>query len=240
MKLKTAATIATVIVIVVGAAMISPLFFKPENVDKRIMLTFSVTNPHGATEWCQNLTSILNSYDLPATVFVAGKIAEQYPQIVTCFGEKVDIGNQPYSNKNLTDYTDYTLKLQEVQNGKAAVDKAGNFNSKAFQATNGATDEDIFSLLGRSGIYADFSYTDHYNVYQNGQFIKYPALVFDASNHTPEYIEGTRTLQPIILQFNNNIPTDAIQTYLSTLTHGDFEFVNASQLTGLDLTVQEA
>lgn len=237
MKLTIAATLATVLVIVVGFALISPLFFRQEKVDRRLMLSFTVLEPQGASEWCRNLASILDSYNLPATVFVVGKIAQQYPETITCFSSKVDIGSVTYDSLNLTTVADYTIKLQEVQEGKAAVDIAGDIDSKVFQAPNKAADQDIYSLLSRSGIIADFSYISHYNVYQNQQFVKYPAGVFAGEAYSADFfVERTKTQQPIIIEFNNTCSTSTIKSYLSILTSGDFNFVNASQLTGLNLT----
>jgi peptidoglycan/xylan/chitin deacetylase (PgdA/CDA1 family) len=237
MKLKLAATIATVIVIIVGFAMISPLFFRQDKVDKRVMLSFSISEPDNAAEWCRNLSSILKTHNIPATVFIVGKIAEQYPQTVTCFSDKVDIGSQTYDNLNLTGISDYSVKLQEVKKGKTAVDKAGHVYSRVFRAPYGATDQDIYSLLSRSGISADFSYKSQYNVYQNGQFIKFNAAVFDGKHYSPEFfLTRAKTSQPLIIEFDNTYSTSDIEVFLSKLITGDFEFVNASKLVGLTLT----
>lgn len=241
MKLKTAAMIATAIVIILGAAMISPLFFRPAQADKRVLLSFAVIDSNGASEWCSNLSSVLDSYDLPATVFIVGEIAQQYPQTATCFCDKVDVGSRTYSNAVLTTINDYTVKLQEVQDGKSSVDAAGDLSSKVFQAPSTATDQDIYSLLNRAGILADFSYKDHYNVYKDGQFVRYPASVFDGCSYAPEFfLQRPQGAKPTIIQFNNTCSTEDIQAFLATLCSGDFEFVNASQLTGLALTVREA
>lgn len=241
MKLKTAALIATAIVIVGGVFMISPLFFGPDKGDINVMLCFSVDQSDGAVEWCQNLSSVLDSYNLPATVFVDGKTAQEQPQTVACFNSQVDVGSRTYSNTDLTIISDYTAKLKEVQDGKSSVDQAGDLNSKAFQAPNGATDQDIYSLLNRSGILVDFSYNDHYNVYQNGQFVRYEAYVFDGQSYGPEsFLARPETVQPVIIQFSSAVTISDIESFLSVLVSGDFVFVNASQLTGLTLTDREA
>ena len=68
-------------------------------------------------------------------VFFVGKVAEQNPEAVTCFGNRVDIGSQTYDYVNLTTINDYSLKLQEVEQGKFAVDTAGHLNSSVFSST---------------------------------------------------------------------------------------------------------
>lgn len=241
MELKTAALIATVIVIIGGVVMISPLFFSQDSGDRYVMLCFSVYQTGSVAEWCQNLSSVLGNYNLPATVFVDGKTAQDQPQTVACFNNRVDVGSRTYSNADLTNISDYTAKLREVQDGKFSVDYAGDLNSKAFQAPNGATDQDIYSLLNRTGILADFSYSDHYNVYQNGQFVRCEAYVYDGQSHGPDFFLAIpETVQPIIIQFNSTWAVSDIESFLSVLVSGDFDFVNASQLTGLALTDREA
>ena len=239
MRLKRAGLIVTVLVIVAGFAMISPLFLRLDRAEpkQKVMLSFSVSESNDALEWCKNLSSILNSYNIGATVFVVGKVTEQYPQIISCFSDKVDIGSQTYNNIDLTSIPDYSLKLQEVQEGKTAVDNAGNFYSKAFRAPSGATDQDIYSLLSRSGIMADFSYDNQYNLYQNGQFEKYDAAVYEGRDYSPDFFSTLTDIStPIIIIFDNTCPTSSIETLISRLKKSHLEFVNASELAGFTLT----
>ena len=239
MKVKLVAAIITVLIIIVGFIMISPLILRPGNVEakQKVMLSFSVLQSDDAVEWCKNLSSILNAYDMSATVFVVGRVAEQYPQTVLSFSDKVDIGSETYSYSNLTSISDYSIKLEEVRKGKAAVDNAGHLDSRIFRAPYGATDQDIYSLLSRSGILADFSYKNQYNVYQNGQFIRFDATVFEGRDHSPDFLlTVNRTLQPLIVDFDNTYSTSTIESFLSRLKTSDLEFVNASELVGLALT----
>ena len=239
MKVKLVAAIITVLIIIVGFIMISPLILRPGNVEakQKVMLSFSVLQSDDAVEWCKNLSSILNAYDMSATVFVVGRVAEQYPQTVLSFSDKVDVGSETYSYRDLTSISDYSIKLEEVQKGKAAVDNAGHLDSRIFRAPYGATDQDIYSLLSRSGILADFSYKNQYNVYQNGQFIRFDATVFEGRDHSPDFLlTVNRTSQPLIVDFDNTYSTSTIESFLSRLKMGDLEFVNASELVGLTLT----
>ncbi len=241
MNIKLAATIATALVIIVGFAIISPLFFHPAvpEVKQKILLSFSVTNSTNSVEWCKNLSTILDNHHIGAIVFITGKIAEENPETVLAFSSKVDIGSRTYNNVNLNQIPDYSFKLQEIIQGKLAIDRAGNLTSKAFQAPYQATDQDIYSLLNRANITADFSYNDQYNLYQNNQFIKFEAKTYDAQTHPPElFLEQPSTGQPIIITFNDTYTTDSIVAFLDKLITGHFEFVNASELTGTTLTVR--
>ena len=239
MNLRHAAIIATVLVLIVGFAMIAPLYLRQDKVEpkQKMMLSFSVSESDNTVEWCQNLSSILNKYNMKAVVFFVGEVAEQNPQAVTCFSNKIDIGSQTYSNANLTSIFDYTKKLEEVSLGKVAVDDAGHLNSTVFQAPYGATDQDIYSLLNRSGITADFSYSDHYNVYQNGKFLKFDATIFNATDHSPSfYTESSQNSVLKIIEFNESWSTAKINSFLDTLSKGNFEFINPSDLTGSSVT----
>jgi len=241
LNIRLAATIATALVVIVGFAMISPLFFHPAapEVKQKVMLSFSVTEPNDSVEWCNNLSTILNSYHIGATVFITGRIAEENPQTILAFSNKVDIGSRTYNNVDLTQISDYSLKLQEVEQGKIAIDKAGNLSSRIFQAPYQATDQDIYSLLSRANITADFSYNNQYNVYQNDQFIKIDAKTYAAQDYPPDlFLSQLTTNQSIVIVFSDGYPTSGIADFLDTLSGGSFEFVNASELTGLPLTIR--
>lgn len=241
MNLKLAAIIMTSLIIVAGLAMISPMFLQsPEtNPKQRMMFSFSVSQNANAVEWCKSLSSLLNVYKIGAGVFIAGNIAEQHPECVSCFSEEVDIGSQTYSNIDLTSVADYSLKLKEVEEGKKAVDKAGNLYSKAFRAPFGVTDQDIYSLLSRSGIMADFSYKNQYNVYQDGQFVKYVAELYKGRDYSPDFfLTQPDTNLPLIIFFDNTDSTTLIDEYLSTIKKSNFEFVNPSDLAGFSLTTR--
>ena len=232
---------ATALVIMAGLAMISPAFFRLNNIEpkQKVMLSFNVSESADIVQWCKDLSSLLNRHNLGASVFIVGKVAEQYPQVVSSFGDKVDIGSQTYSDLNLTDISDYSVKLQEVKDGKMAVDNAGNLNTRVFRAPLGATDGDIYSLLSRSGILADFSYETQYNVYKDGQFVKYDALVYEARNYSTDFFSTlSQATKPIIIVFDNGYPISDVEAVILGLKKADVEFVSASELTGLTLTTR--
>ena len=124
----------------------------------------------------------------------------------------MDIGSRTYNNVNLNQIPDYSFKLQEIIQGKLAIDRAGNLTSKAFQRIS-SYDQDIYSLLNRANITADFSYNDQYNLYQiiNSWNLKQN---YDAQTHPPElFLEQPSTGQPIIITFNDTYTTDSIVAF---------------------------
>ena len=195
-----------------------------------VILSFVVLEADNVEEWCQNLSSILSSQNLPATIFIEGKVAEQKPSTVTCFGSNVDFGSLTYDNVVLAEIEDYSLKLWEVEQGKNTIDNIANVNSLVFQEPNGKTDDDIFSILSRTGIIADFSYEDHFNIYRNGRFEEIAAQVLSANQTSIEYIlNQEQNNTPLIIQFDNTLTIDQIDAFLTHLKTGQFDFVKSSE-----------
>jgi peptidoglycan/xylan/chitin deacetylase (PgdA/CDA1 family) len=241
LRLITAAVLSTALIIALGFFIISPLFYRTSSVEtkQKIMLSFSASESNDIADWCRNLSSILKSYDISATLFIVGKVAEQHPECVSCFSSKVDIGSQTYSNLNLTSIADYDTQLEEVRKGKQVVDTAGNLYSRVFRAPNGDTDQNIYSLLSRNDILADFSYGSQYNVYLDNQFVKFDATVYDGTTCSANSILTLKkSSKPIIINFDNEYPAELISDFIGTLKTGQLDFVNASEMTGLNLTVR--
>lgn len=241
MKLIIAAAFSTALIIAIGFFVISPMFYRTVKVEtkQRIMLSFSVLESNDVVDWCKNLSSTLKAYDISATVFIVGKVAEQHPECVSCFSSKVDIGSQTFSNLNLTSIPDYNIQLEEIRKGKLAVDTAGNLYSRVFRAPNKATDQNIYSLLSRNDILADFSYDLQYNVYLNAQFVKFDAAVYEGSSCSANFILAIKkNSQPAIIHFDSEYSTELIEQFIESLKKGRLDFVNASEITGLNLTVR--
>ena len=243
MKLIIAAAFSTALILAVGFFIISPMFFRSANVEseQQLMLIFSISETSESVNWCQSLSSMLESFDVSATVFIVGKVAEQHPECVSCFNSKVDIGSQTFSNSKLTSIPDYEAQLEEVRKGKLAVDTAGNLYSRVFRAPNGEIDQNIYSLLSRNDILADFSYNSQYNVYLDNQFVKFAAAVYYGSVYPANSILALeKSPNPIIIYFDSECSTELIADYIATLKTGHLDFVNASEITGINLTVRGA
>lgn len=238
MKLVNVGVISTGAVIILGIVMVVPAFFPP--IQKLpILLTFTIDDDNNLPTWCDQLSSILKKHDARAVVFVSGKLAQKYPQCITGFSNKVDIGSSTYDYSQLTSISDYSKQLDEIQKGKSAVDTAGKLNSKIFKAPYGSVDDNIYSLLIRSGILADFSYDNQYNKYYNGQFIKFDLISYDGNKVTSTFIDGLEPDKGIIsINYDNSTPVEKIDEFISKLDLGKIKFFNASDITGVDLTVR--
>ncbi len=222
--------------------MVAPVFIQTRDNEELlpVMLSFSIVDDNNAPEWCRSLSTILKKHSVKATVFVTGRVADQHSECVTVFGSSIDIGSQTYSYVDLTSISDYTVQLEEVRRGKQAVDIAGNIDSRLFKAPYGATDENIYSLLSRSDILADFSYDRQYNKYHDGQFIRFNLTAYDGSAYPVDFfLTFTVTETPVLIGFDNSTPVEQIDDFVSRLKSGGIHFVNASEVTGLDLTLRE-
>jgi peptidoglycan/xylan/chitin deacetylase (PgdA/CDA1 family) len=240
LKLKRVGLITTGLVILAGLIVVMPLFFgrSRSKAQPVVMLSFSITDPVDAIPWSQALSQVLRQRKIGASVFIVGQIAEQYPAIFSDFATNVDIGSQTYGNIRLAAIADYAAELAEVRDGKQAVDEAGRLTTSIFRAPFGATDQDIYSILSRSGILADFSYAGQFNVFRDNQFIKYEAMTFVGHELTENQISDLvkSSSKPIIVYFDNHDSISLIDHVISLLSQGNVHFVNASELAGIPLT----
>lgn len=246
MKLAHLGAAVTTAIIAVGAILaIGPAYMHTLEHDKPppVMLSFSVIDGQNVPQWCSDLSSILAKHNVDATVFVTGKIAEKSPGCVRALAaySGIDIGSQTYSYVALPSVKDYTKALDEVKRGKLAVDAAGNIDSRIFKAPYGATDQNIYSLLSSSGITADFSYPSQYNKFEGGQFVKYGLVSCDSCSESPDRVRQLMDMHsPVTINIDNKAQMSEIENLVVALKNSNMDLVNASDLTGLDLTVRNA
>jgi hypothetical protein len=250
--------ILTGIIISLGVALVMPAYYQhkyqqlmvikplpstpPSN---PLLLAFSIVDEKNLPNWCTDLFSFIKNQNLKATLFIAGKVAEKFPDCVTNFssyGYRVDIGSLTYNYVNLTSIPDHMRQLQEIQKGKATIDKIANVNSTLFKAPYGSTDPNIYSLLTRSGIIADFSYPQQYNKYENGQFTNYNLVAFNGSNYKSKDLFNhiISNQIPGMLNFDNSVPVDNINKLITKIKKANKNsFITPSELTSLALTQRQ-
>ncbi len=238
MKIVHVGAIITGIVITLGVLLIVPEFLRP-NPTQPILLSFNITNEQNLPNWCHELSSVLTKYNAKAAVFLIGKVAERHPDCVTVFSNDVDIGSESYDYVSIPSISDYSTQLEEVKNGKSAVDKAGNLDSKLFRSPYGATDVNIYSLLNRSNFLADFSYNGQYNKYYDGKFLKFDLVTYNGTKYYTSFFRHIPQDEPVLVNFDNSTPISQIDAFISEFKSQNFHFVSATDLTSLDLTVHE-
>ncbi|MFH0897815.1 MAG: polysaccharide deacetylase family protein [Candidatus Bathyarchaeota archaeon] len=238
MKIIFIGAISTAMILVIGFALVIPFYFQFDVSSQNVMLVFSVIDSETAQDWFNNLTTVLRVSGVPATIFITGDFANSHPGCLDGLADSIDVGSQTYSYMNLTDVSDYLVQLQEVKRGKEAVDAAGKLDSRLFKAPFGNTDNNIYSLLNRSGIIADFSYADHYNKFYNGQFIRIGIDSYDGSSYSADFFLHLKASEPIMINFNTSTSVKKINELINALKASKTRFATASEVTGLPLTVR--
>lgn len=203
-----------------------------------ILLFFDIDNKQNLPQWCDDLEYSLKKQNIHATIFVTGKIAEEYPSCINNLVKQNDVGSLTYDYFNLTE-GDYATQLDEIKHGKDVIDEIGHVDSKLFKAPYGNTDDDTYDALNQSEIIADFSHNTQYYKFYNGAFLKFDDIAYDGALHTADFFQNLSTYEPVIVDFNNTIPVTNIDQFISQLKTGNILLQNASQLVGTDLTVQK-
>ncbi len=239
MRLFHVAIVSSAFIIAFGILIVIPNFVRPYSDQKlTVMLSVSVVDPENVSAWTADLAVFFRETGIGASIFFVGKIAEAFPNSVREFSDNVDIGSETYGYVDLASLNGTDQQLEEIDRGKFAVEYAGNLRSRLFRVSLGSTDGSIFSLLGISGVVADFSYGDHYNVRVNDQWIRYECSSFNGSEDSQVFftaLSATKRLR--ILNFNNTVPvSDIIKIVFQLRGRQDVEFVNASQVSGFNLT----
>ena len=234
MKLVYLGAISTGIVLILGMAMVVPAFMFPtswEDGKLKVLIQIEIKENSNLPYWCADFGEKLDQDPIKLAVFLTGQIAESYPECIFLV-EGVDIGSQGYQYNHIPEISDYLKQLSQIQKGKRVIDAYGGFDSKIFKAPYGATDQNIYSLLSRSGIVADFSNEEQYNLYLDGQFVKNELLTI---KNTID-LESKNGSKIVTFSFSNSESVISIFNTIDEIRKYDVQFVNPSDLYGKPLT----
>ena len=229
---KITGAIITAIIIVVGVVLIYPaLRLDSHVVQNQVLLTFSIVNSTNLPTWCTDLSRFLQDNNIHSTIFITGIMADTYPNCVASLGKNNDVGSMAYSYDTITNLN-YTGQLNQIIDGKAAVDKQGRLNSTIFKAPHGIVDDKIYSLLTRSHIIADFTYKDHYNIYTNGLsgkiFYRFPMT--SLGNMSDSKLSGRDQNIAVMVNIYNYDSMNKVQEFINSASKNPHQFVTASEL----------
>jgi peptidoglycan/xylan/chitin deacetylase (PgdA/CDA1 family) len=232
----SAGIISTTLVVIASFMTFGLIFFEPTP-SRPVLLSFNIAEDDHLPDWCIDLSKTLEKNNVKAVVFVTGKIAEKHPQCVQSFDDEIDIGSQTYSYVDLDSILDYSVQLDEVKRGKYVVDQVGNLDSKLFKAPYGKTDENIYSILSRAGILADFSYSNQYNKFSGDYFLKYNITSYDGAYHNVGFFKNLKFEEsPLVINYDNETPVEDIDHLISNMKSDEINFVSASELTEIELS----
>ena len=236
MNLILGGIIATSTIIFLGVLLVSPVFLIAEK-PTPVMLSFSLYDQSNLEIWCKELSEWASSKNIKGSIFLSGEVAEKYPSCITLFPKSFDVGSQTYSYVQLNQINDYSVQLEEVQKGRESINKVGNLDSKLFKAPYGETDDNIYSILNRNEILADFSYQNQYNKFHNNQFLKFDLVTYDShdvSNNIKDDVELSEF--PIQIEFNSFQSITEIKKIVNEIQSWNIEFESASDVSNLELT----
>lgn len=241
MNIKIAGIISTGLVIILAVAVVLPPFLSYSFSAQQILLTYTINSNENTSTWCKQLPQVLEKYDAKAAIFLSGSTAEKHPECVTSFSNEIDIGSQGYSGISIPTISDYSKQLEEIQKGKQVIDEIGNFDSKLFKSPFGDTDQNIYSLLQKSDILADFSYESQYNKFYEGQFIWFAVDSYEAEEFSVDNIpaKSSERIHPIIINFESDLSVSEIDSILSKIIKQRVTLVSASDLVGFELNPEE-
>lgn len=237
--------IASVIFIAIGVVFALPPYIKGFELAQKIptvLISFSITSDQNMPQWCQRIADLVEANQLKGAVYFSGSIAERYPDCVRAFYDGVDIGSSTYSYTKLSAERDYLEQLEDVRKGKAVIDAILQNNSTSFKAPYGYTDDNIYSLLSRNNIVADFSLSGSYNKYTDDIFVLYELKTLDLSKSSAEEIESqvaSKVADHIQIVVDNSVPIEKVASLVRMIIEKhEATFVNASDLTGMNLMVR--
>ncbi len=236
MKLVYLGAISTSIVLIAGMAMVIPafIFSTPHESEKiKLLVQIEIKEDKNLPIWCLDFLERLEKNPIKTTVFLTGKVAESHPECII-LSDNVDIGSQSFQYENIPKILDYQQQLSQVQKGKRMIESSSGIDSKLFKAPYGATDQNIYSLLSRSGIVADFSSKEQYNLFIDGQFIKFDLQTVENVKEL-ENIDATNL---VTFSFSNSDSVDSIFSIIDETQKHNVEFVNPSDLYGEKLTIR--
>ncbi len=238
MKITHVGMISTTVVIVLGVVIVITPYLPPQKPLVTLLFFNIISENKNLPQWCYDLSDALQKQQVQATIFVTGEIAEKYPTCISTLAKGNDIGSFTYDYMNMSGQ-DYSVQLEEVKGGKDAVDNAGHIDSRLFKAPYGITDGNIYSVLNRSGIVADFSYVNQYNKFYHDKFLKFDSISYNGTQYSSDFFKNLSYNVPVMINFDNSTPVQNIDEFISHLKTRHIILLNASQLVGINLTEHE-
>ncbi|CAM5599789.1 Polysaccharide deacetylase family protein OS=Streptomyces rochei OX=1928 GN=G3I25_29175 PE=4 SV=1 [Streptomyces rochei] len=225
-----------------GPAGLTPVFeHGPRAAGRTIALTFDadMTADQGpraaAGERFDNpgLIATLRKLDVPATVFMTGRWAEEYPDAARSIGEdpRFEIANHSYSHYAYTDDCYGLPSVSEdrmradVERAYAAFEKAGVPDAMPyFRFPGGCYDEAALKALRATGVTA-----------VQWDVVSGDAFATDAGAVARQVLDGARPGSVVVMHCTRSaapVTEEAVRTIVPALRKQGYRFVKVSELIG--------
>ena len=121
------------------------VWFGGETDDKRIALTFD-DGPH--PRYTAEILDILAEYDIPATFFIVGDLARQYPALVLReLSEGHELGSHTWSHPHIRNVTEAALR-EELAGTEELLLELADYRPQLFRPPEGACDDLVRRVAG--------------------------------------------------------------------------------------------
>lgn len=122
----------------------------PENIDRPVTLSLG---QYGPREGLPRILKLLEKYDVPATFFVPGKTAEDFPWVIPSINEKGhEIANHSYSHKWPDRYTEREEEYNDYKKGADIIEPMIGRKLKGYRSPAWEFSKFTLGILKEMGI----------------------------------------------------------------------------------------
>lgn len=189
---------------------------------KIIALTFD-DGPHPV--YTEQILDILDEYDVKATFFVLGMLAENYPNIVKRqFEEGHEIGNHTYSHIDTKKASKEEL-LEEYRKTQDIIYSITRNKPKIFRPPYGSFDKKVLDMIQE-----DNSIVVLWSANQDSKDWKNPEVEKIVANTISNIENGDIILFHDYVYYDKSHTVEALKEIIPELKNRGYEFVTLSQL----------
>ena len=194
--------------------------------EKVIALTFD-DGPH--PRYTNEILDLLKEYDVKATFFVLGKLAEAYPDIIKRQSEEGhEIGNHTYSHINTEKVTKEEL-IWEYEKTQNIIAKLTNNRPKLFRPPYGSFNNNTIDIIESND-----SVIVLWSAQQDSKDWSNPEIDKIVSTTLSNIKNGDIILFHDYVYFNKSNTVEALKKILPELKNRGYRFVTVSELINME------
>ncbi|MCF6460061.1 polysaccharide deacetylase family protein [Clostridium sp. Cult3] len=189
---------------------------------KVVALTFD-DGPH--PRYTEDILNILDEYDIKATFFVLGKLAETYPDIIKRqWEEGHEIGNHTYSHIDAKNASKEKL-LEEYKKTQDIIYSITKYEPKVFRPPYGSFDKKVIDMVEENS-----SMVVLWSANQDSKDWKNPEIEKIINNTLSNVENGDIILFHDYVYYDESHTVEALKQIIPELKSRGYEFVTLSEL----------
>lgn len=200
---------------------LAQIYYSNANTEKKIALTFD-DGPH--YKYTEEILDILDEYDIKATFFIVGQLAERYPEIIMReIKEGHEIASHTWSHPKLTEISEAAL-TKEFENTERFLYDLAEYEPKLFRPPEGKYNNCILRIAG------ELDYEVILWTVDTRDWAHTPSsqIVTNVINNTKP---GSIILCHDFIGIDSPTP-DALRAFIPKLLNDGYKFVTVSELIG--------